>query len=111
MRTHHAHFFRSAAVSSITIAWQRSFLALLSTFALGAVLLATRLQAQFVYVNNFSGGTISAYSMGSNGALTIVPGSPFAAGKIPYTLAFDAAGGFLYATDAQAHTVWGYSAA
>jgi 6-phosphogluconolactonase (cycloisomerase 2 family) len=96
MRTHHAHCFRSAPVSAKTIAPKRSSLAILSTLALGAVLLVAPLQAQFVYVTNESDNTISAYSIGSNGALTAISGSPFPAGYYPISLAFDSATGLLY---------------
>jgi 6-phosphogluconolactonase (cycloisomerase 2 family) len=96
MRTHRAHCFRSATANAITIAWQRNFLALLSTLALGAVLLAAPLRAQFVYVTNQSDSTISGYSIDSNGALTPVSGSPFPAEYYPSYLAFDSAAGLLY---------------
>jgi hypothetical protein len=45
------------------------------------VLLAVPLRAQFVYVTNQSSGNVSAYSIGPNGALTPVPGSPLGAGS------------------------------
>jgi hypothetical protein len=38
------------------------------------------LRAQFAYVVNALSNNVSAYSIGSNGALTPVPGSPFATG-------------------------------
>jgi putative transposase len=43
------------------------------------VLLPLALRAQFAYVANENNGNISAYNIGPNGALTPVPGSPFAA--------------------------------
>jgi hypothetical protein len=48
--------------------------------AVGFVCLAAPLRAQFAYVANDSSNNVSAYSIGSNGALTPAPGSPFAAG-------------------------------
>jgi hypothetical protein len=43
----------------------------------GLVALVTPLRAQFVYVLT-PGNNVSAYSIGSKGALIPVPGSPFA---------------------------------
>jgi DNA-binding beta-propeller fold protein YncE len=50
---------------------------------------------KFVYVPNV-GGNVSAYSIGANGALTPVPGSPFAAGSTPESVAVDRMGKFAY---------------
>lgn len=49
-----------------------------------------------VYVSNRSNGTISAYTLGDNGALTAVPGSPFAAASV-LKLSGAPDGHFLYA--------------
>src|SRR5690242_945010 len=38
-------------------------------------------RAQFAYVANEGGNNVSAYSIGANGALPSVPGSPVAAGS------------------------------
>ena len=50
----------------------------------GALICVARLPAQgasFVYTNNDQvANSVSAFSIGSNGALTAVPGSPFATG-------------------------------
>ena len=43
--------------------------------------------ARFVYVANIDSNDISAYSIASNGALTPVPGSPFAARVKPASVA------------------------
>jgi hypothetical protein len=44
--------------------------------------------AKFAYVvNGDYGNAVSAYSIGANGALTPVPGSPFAGGSAPRSLA------------------------
>lgn len=71
-----------------------------SVLALGLALVATPLRAQFVYVASSSpvvfGNNVSAYSIGSNGALIPVPGSPFAAGSIPFSVAVDTTGSFAY---------------
>jgi hypothetical protein len=59
----------------------------LSILVVGLVALVTPLRAQFVYVANQGSGNVSAYSIGPNGALTLVPGSPFAAGINPNSIA------------------------
>jgi hypothetical protein len=66
---------------------RRGWLSVFSTLAIGFVCLAAPLRAQFVYVANFSSSNVSAYSIGANGALTPVPGSPFAAGILPRSVA------------------------
>ena len=43
--------------------------------------------AKFAYVANFYSNNVSAYSIGSNGALTPVPGSPFGARVNPISVA------------------------
>ncbi len=43
--------------------------------------------AKFAYVANIDSNDISAYSIASNGALTPVPGSPFAARVKPASVA------------------------
>jgi hypothetical protein len=71
---------------------RRGWLSVFSTLAIGCVWLAAPLRAQFAYVANFNGGTISAYSIAANGALVPVPGSPFAAGGAPSSVAVDPTG-------------------
>ena len=41
----------------------------------------------FVYVANFASNNVSGYSIADDGTLTPIPGSPFAAGKNPATIA------------------------
>jgi hypothetical protein len=45
------------------------------------------LRAQFAYVANDENNNVSAYSIAANGALVPVPGSPFAAGSQPISVA------------------------
>src|SRR5438876_269778 len=60
-------------------------------------LLVTPLRAQFVYVGSESFfNNIWAYSIGSNGTLTPVPGSPFAGGAEPFSVAVDPTAKFVY---------------
>ena len=82
----------------------------LSSLTVCFVLLATPLRAQFVYVANFSGNSVSAYSISSNGALIQnVPGSPFAAGTAPFSVAIDPTGKFVYVANILANNVSAYS--
>ena len=69
---------------------------------------------RFVYVANSGSiagvpGNVSAYSIGSSGALTPVPGSPFAAGVDPLSVAVDPTGRFVYAANFVDNTVSAYS--
>ena len=51
---------------------------------------------QFVVVNVGADGGLAAYSIdAASGALTAVPGSPFAVGGVPSSVAIDASGKFL----------------
>jgi 6-phosphogluconolactonase (cycloisomerase 2 family) len=54
-------------------------------------------------------GTISGFSIGSNGALTALSGSPFEAGTAPLGIAIDPTSRFLYATDAAQNQIIEYS--
>src|SRR5260221_177084 len=54
---------------------------------IGMVSLAAPLRAQFAYVPNVGKNNVSAYSIGANGALRPVAGSPFAAGINPNSVA------------------------
>ena len=78
---------------------RRGWLSVFSTLAIGFVCLAAPLRAQFAYVANLSSNNVSAYSIGANGALTPVPGSPFAAGTFPFSVAVDPTGKFAYVTN------------
>jgi hypothetical protein len=55
--------------------------------AIAVSLFAAPVRAQFAYVANFDSNNVSAYSIGANGALTPIPGSPFAAGMDPQSVA------------------------
>jgi 6-phosphogluconolactonase (cycloisomerase 2 family) len=85
---------------------------LIGLAALGCswALLAEPLPAQFVYVANYNGANISAYSLNpKTGVLAAVPGSPFATGTTPASLALHPSGRFLYVTNTGPNTVSGYS--
>jgi 6-phosphogluconolactonase (cycloisomerase 2 family) len=69
----------------------------------------------YVYVTAYdssvtpSAGYVFGFSVGSGGALTAVPGSPFAAGAQPSAIASDAKSAFVYVTDSVRGNVLGYS--
>jgi 6-phosphogluconolactonase len=71
--------------------------------------LASPLQAQFVYVANTQGNSVSAYNIASSGALTPVPGSPFAAGVGFLSVAVDPTGKFVYGVGSDEDDVSAYS--
>jgi hypothetical protein len=62
----------------------------------------------FAYVANLC-NNVSAYSIGANGALTEVPGSPFAAGFEPFSVAVDPTGKFAYVANGGSNNVSAYS--
>src|SRR5260370_925717 len=88
---------------------RRGWLSIFSTLAVGLVWLATPLRAQFAYVANTFSNNVSAYSIGANGALTRVPGSPFAAGIFPNSVAVDPTGKFVYVANDVSNNVSAYS--
>jgi hypothetical protein len=89
---------------------EKSWLSVFSTLAIGFVWLTLPLRAQFAYVTNWgTSNNVSAYSIGANGALTPVPGSPFAAGRGPFSVAVDPTGKFAYVANLVDHNVSAYS--
>src|SRR5260221_622797 len=68
---------------------RRGWLSVFSTLAIGFVCLAASVRAKFGDVATIGSNNVSAYSIGANGALTPVPGSPFAAGTEPNSVAVD----------------------
>src|SRR5258708_334349 len=69
---------------------------------------------KFAYVANAGEfgtfrGSVSAYSIGANGALTPVPGSPFEAGLASHSVAVDPTGKFAYVVNAGSHNVSAFS--
>ena len=77
--------------------------------ALLFVSLPIPLRAQFAYVANENSGNISAYSIGPNGALIPVPGSPFAAWITPFSVAVEPTGKFAYVVNNGDENVLAYS--
>jgi 6-phosphogluconolactonase (cycloisomerase 2 family) len=54
-------------------------------------------------------GGVAVYSIGSNGALTPVTGSPFAAGNGTYAIQLDSTGTYVYAANRTDGTISGYT--
>jgi hypothetical protein len=88
---------------------RRGWLSVFSMLAIGFVWLAPPLRAQFAYVANPSSNNVSAYSIGANGALTQLSGSPFAAGNTPVSVAVDPTGKFAYVANNFSNNVSAYS--
>src|ERR1700733_3725837 len=88
---------------------RRGWLSVFSMLAVSFLCLAAPLRAQFAYVANDSSNNVSAYSIGSNGALTPVPGSPFAAGPGANSVVVDPTGKFAYVANANTNNVSAYS--
>jgi DNA-binding beta-propeller fold protein YncE len=71
----------------------------------------------YVYVTAYDStvtpnvGYVFAFTVGSGGALSAVPGSPFAAGVMPSAIASDSKGKYLYVTDMTNGNILGYSVA
>jgi 6-phosphogluconolactonase (cycloisomerase 2 family) len=84
---------------------RRGWLNVFSTLAIGFVWLATPLRAQFAYVANELNSNVSAYRIGADGALTPVPGSPFAAGNLPVSVAVDPTGKFAFVANTDSNAV------
>ena len=82
---------------------------LLQTLAVVFLFTGAPLRAQFAYVANLGDNTVSAYSVGSNGALTPVPGSPFATGRQPSSVTVDPTGTYAYIVNYTDDTVSAYS--
>lgn len=65
---------------------------------------------RFLYGANNGDGTISAYTINSTtGALSVMGGSPYAAGTQPYELKVDPSGKYLYVVNENAGTVSAFS--
>jgi DNA-binding beta-propeller fold protein YncE len=83
---------------------------MLCCFSVTVLSLTNRLFGQFAYVVNSGDNTVSGYTINArSGALTPIPGSPFAAGSYPRSVAVDPAGRFAYVTNASAANVTVYT--
>jgi hypothetical protein len=66
---------------------------------------------KFAYVANGNTNNVSAYSIAANGALTPVKGSPFAAGRQPFSAAVDPTGKIAYVANDLDNNASAYSIA
>jgi len=73
------------------------------------VFLIPALRAEFLFVANGQDKTISGYSVGSDGTLKLVPGSPFPGLSSEVSLAVDPRGRFLYALGIGTGPILGYN--
>src|SRR5260370_4074690 len=65
---------------------------------------------KFAYVANENSSNVSAYAIDrTTGALTSVPGSPFAAGSLPFSVAVDPSGNFAYVANFASNNVSAYT--
>jgi DNA-binding beta-propeller fold protein YncE len=79
----------------------------LSTLAIGLITLVAPLRAEFAYVANSSTNNVSGFRIRENGALTPLPGSPFAVGVQPILMTVDPVGQFLYLANFH-QTIYGF---
>jgi 6-phosphogluconolactonase len=63
----------------------------------------------YVYVTNYGGDSVSAYSVGSTGLLTPLSTPNVAAGNFPQAIAATPSGSFLYVTNVLDNTLSGYA--
>jgi 6-phosphogluconolactonase len=63
---------------------------------------------RFLYVANYASANVSAFRVGENGALKPVPGSPFAAGSNPISVAVALSGRFAYVANDLSNNVSAY---
>jgi 6-phosphogluconolactonase len=76
----------------------------------GGTAIALDPASKFAYVANGSpSNTVSAFTIGVDGTLTAVAGSPFATGTNPVALTVDPLGRFLYVTNRNADSISAYS--
>jgi 6-phosphogluconolactonase len=77
----------------------------------GTTVTATISSGSLVATGSTQGsGTVSAYAIDSStGALTLVPGSPFAAGSNPYSLTVDPSSRFVYVANRDSNNVSAYT--
>ncbi|MBZ5493058.1 MAG: lactonase family protein [Acidobacteriia bacterium] len=106
----------SASISVFNIDQTRGLLSPASFTTLAAPspqFLAISPTQGFLYVSNGAAGTISAFAIGTNGALTELSGSPVSlgAGAIVAGLAIDPKGQFLYAADSANNKIASFNVA
>jgi 6-phosphogluconolactonase (cycloisomerase 2 family) len=66
-------------------------------------------KGQFLYAADSGNNQVFSFSIGANGALTPVAGSPFAAGTQPVSLAIDGTSAFLYTANKGSNDISGFT--
>jgi 6-phosphogluconolactonase (cycloisomerase 2 family) len=84
------------AIDSCVASSRQSFVRILSIFLFGLGVLIRPAQAQFLYTLSLNDGSIAGYSIGSDGSLTAVPGSPYAGTSGAFSLTIEPSARFLY---------------
>jgi len=85
-----------------------------SPFSVGKTILSLAVDSHggFVYAtaetNPYFFNGVFAYSIGSNGSLTLITGSPFKTGHEPFGITVDQNGKFVYVCNSMSNNVWGY---
>ena len=90
---------------------RRGWFYILPTLAIGFVLLECKQPAPLrpQFVANFYSNLVSAYSIGSNGVLTPLPGSPFAGGQTHFSVSVDPTAKFAYVANRFGGNISAYS--
>jgi hypothetical protein len=83
----------------------RACLKIWSVTAVGLALPPASLQAEIAHVANVANANVSAYSIGANGSLTSVAGSPFPAGIASISVAVDR---FVYVANQSSSNISAY---
>ena len=102
--------YGSGSVSMYNVFFNNT-LGLISSFSVGATASSVSfspdggLLATGDVGNGTGAGTVGVFNVGQTGTLTPVPGSPFRAGNLPYTVAFDPNGGLLAAANDGSNSV------
>jgi 6-phosphogluconolactonase len=87
---------------------KKSWSYFISLVGVNAAFLAIPAKAQFVYVTNEGGNNVSGYQIGSEGALTSIPESPFPAGTEPVSITVTRNGRFAYVANLHGGNISAY---
>ncbi|QNI37928.1 lactonase family protein [Edaphobacter albus] len=72
--------------------------------------LAVDSTGSYLYIaRSGTNGGVAVYTIGANGVLNSISGSPFAAGSQPFSVTLDTTGKYLYVANRNAGTISGYS--
>jgi 6-phosphogluconolactonase len=80
-----------------------------STVATGPTSVVVSATGNFLYVSNTFTGTVSAFSIASTGALTVLGASPYTVGLAPTGMTLPPNGGFLYVANSGSNNISAFS--